>query len=58
MVLDKAEIDMKNRPVKWTIKPENSNFWSIFTKDETKRFSQEKIAMHAHDWAISMKTFS
>jgi len=57
-VLDKVKLEMESRPVKWAVDPKESSFWSIFTEEEQNRMAKENIAMHAHDYAISLKTFN
>ena len=49
---------MKTRPIHWSVNPQDTAFWSIFTKEETDRMTKERMALHAHDWSITMKMFN
>ena len=48
--MEKVELEMKTRPIHWTVDPSDTAFWSIFTKEETDRMTKERMALHAHDW--------
>jgi hypothetical protein len=56
--MEKVELEMKTRPIHWTVDPSDTAFWSIFTKEETDRMTKERMALHAHDWSITTKMFN
>jgi hypothetical protein len=58
-VLDKIVLYGENRPIKWTVNPQNeSKFWKDFDTNLTSYMQENPVVIHAHTYSISVETYN
>lgn len=57
--MDKIVIYGESRPVRWSVKnpKTQSRLFSSFPRDLVNYMSHKDVALHAHDYSISMESF-